>query len=216
MWPFLDMKSSLLNGVLMWLAVTASICAGSQLDEDSGKSPSRGPTNAVVLIIRHAEKPDDGSGLSATGEARAKAYATYFQNYELEAKKLKLDHLFAAADSRESRRPRLTLEPLGKALNLRIDCRFKNKQFPGLTREIQNLPPGGNILICWHHGEIPQLLRGLGADPEKLLPHARWPDDEYDWVIELRYDGSGQLMASKRVSEHLSQTRAGQNVRTAQ
>ncbi|MDE2031874.1 MAG: flagellar basal body-associated protein FliL, partial [Pseudomonas sp.] len=38
----------------------------------------RGLNNVTVLIVRHAEKPDEGPLLSPKGEQRAAAYASYF------------------------------------------------------------------------------------------------------------------------------------------
>lgn len=197
------------------LAISTPVFAGSPDAGNSGGELGPGPTNAVVLIIRHAEKPGSGSGLSAAGEARAKAYVNYFQSFKVDSKQVKVDQLFSAADSRESRRSRLTLEPLGRALGLKLDCRFKNKQFPALAREIQSQPPGKSILICWHHGEIPQLLRTLGADPQKLLPRARWPDDVYGWVIQLRYGANGQLLAGQCIPENLLPEDAGKSATVA-
>jgi hypothetical protein len=72
-----------------------------------------------------------------------------------------------------------------------------------LAQELQSHPPGTNILICWHHGQIPQLLRALGAEPKKLLPNAKWPDDEFGWLIQLHYDENGRLFESKRINENL-------------
>lgn len=66
--------------------------------------------NAVILVIRHAEKPDKGKHLSQAGKARANAYVDYFKNYKVNDKALKLESLFAAADTKGSHRPRLTLE----------------------------------------------------------------------------------------------------------
>jgi hypothetical protein len=86
-------------------------------------------------------------------------------------------------------------------LGLRIDTRFEDVQFTKLANEILTKPHGQNIFICWHHGEIPQLLQALGADAGQLLPNGKWPDDVYDWVIELRYDTDGQLVEAKRVNE---------------
>jgi broad specificity phosphatase PhoE len=164
-----------------------------------------GLKNTVILIIRHAEKPDTGNGLSPVGKQRAKAYINYFKNFEVDSQPLKLDCLFAAADSRESHRPRLTLKPLGQALGLRINDRFKDKQSQELAREIQSQPPGQHILICWHHGEISQLVRALGADPGILLPDAQWPDAAFGWVLQLRYDAEGRLISkeTKRILENL-------------
>lgn len=162
------------------------------------------PPNAVSLVIRHAEKPDAGHELSATGEARAQAYVNYFKDYHVEGQPLKIDYLFATKDSGSSHRPRLTLEPLAKALGLKIDSRFNDNQFLQLAREIQNHLPGTNILICWHHGQIPQLLRALGTNPKQLLPNGKWPEEEFGWLIQLRYDGNGHLVESKRINENLT------------
>jgi len=159
--------------------------------------------NTVILVIRHAEKPDDGDGLSAEGEARARVYVNYFKNFTINGQPLKLDYLFAAADSTGSRRPRLTIEPTSKALGLTIDSRFKNKDFQELVNEIRSKPHGRAILIAWHHGQIPALLDALGADSNQVLPNTTWPADVFDWLIQLRYDQEGRLMEVKRIDENL-------------
>ena len=155
------------------------------------------------MVIRHAEKPDAGSGLSAAGEARAAAYVNYFKNFKVEGQPLKLDCLFAAADSKASHRPRLTIEPTSKALGLDINSRFKAGDFQGLADEIRSQPHGQAILIAWHHGKIPSLLRALGADPDQVIPKGKWPDDVFGWLIQLRYDSDGHLMEAKRINEKL-------------
>jgi len=68
-----------------------------------------------------------------------------------------------------------------------------------LVDEINKLPPNSNILISWHHGKIRRILNALGADAKALLPDGRWPDDEFGWVIQLRYDENGRLFESKRI-----------------
>ena len=37
--------------------------------------------NSVIVLIRHAEKPDAGDALSPAGEARANAYVDYFKHF---------------------------------------------------------------------------------------------------------------------------------------
>src|SRR5262249_9139148 len=106
-----------------------------------------------------------------------------------------------AADTKESRRARLTLEPTSKKLGLTIHSPFQDAQFQKLADEIRATPHGKNILICWHHGEIPQLLQALGADPGQVIPKAKWPDDVYNWVIQLRFDSTGALLDTKRITE---------------
>ena len=167
-------------------------------------------SNAIVLIIRHAEKPETGSGLSAEGEARARACVNYFSDLQFNGQPLKPDYLFAAADSKASHRSRLTLEPTAKALGLTIDSRFQNKKFQEVAKEIQSKPHGKVILIAWHHSEIPGLLRALGANPAEFLPAAKWPDAEFGWLIQLRYDADGKLAETQLLHENLSLAQTSQ------
>src|SRR5262249_10248245 len=164
-----------------------------------------GPKNSVVLIIRHAEDPANGHGLSLRGEERAKAYINYFQNFTVDSKRLEPEAVLVAADSKQSHRPRLTVEPFAKAAKLPIDNRFANKQPADLAAELRANYQGKVILICWHHGQIPALLRALGAAPETLLPNGKWPRDVFDWVIMVSFDESGRVIpgGTKRINEHL-------------
>ena len=208
------MKFTLLLCGLLALADPALAKSHHNLDANASDSPSLplpAPTvspalkNAVILIIRHAEKPASGYGLSAAGEMRAKAYANYFRNFTntFDAQPLKFSYLFATADSKESHRPRLTILPTSQALGIAVDSRFKDKEFQALANEIRFKPHGQAILIVWHHGEIPALVRALGADPESAIPKAKWPEDVFSWVIELRYDATGRLAETKRINEKL-------------
>jgi broad specificity phosphatase PhoE len=188
------MRFKLVFCALIALGIPAAIFAESVQSENSS-----GLKNAVILIIRHAEKAGDGHGLSSLGVARAKAYASYFKNFTIDGRAAKLDEIFASKDSRTSHRPLLTIEPTAEELGLKINDRFKNNRFNELVNEIKSQPHGENILVVWHHGNIPGLLRSLGADPKTLLPNGRWPGHAYDWLIELRYDENGRLLESKRI-----------------
>jgi hypothetical protein len=97
--------------------------------------------------------------------------------------------------------------PFAKAANLPIDNRFANKQPADLAAELRANYHGKVILVCWHHGQMPTLLRALGAAPETFLPKGKWPRDVYDWVIMLSFDQEGRLIqeASRRINEHLLQ-----------
>jgi broad specificity phosphatase PhoE len=166
-----------------------------------------GPKNSMVLIIRHAENPADGHGLSPRGEERAKAYINYFQNFAVDGKQREPEAVVVAADSKQSHRPRLTVEPFAKAAKLLIDDRFANKQPADLAAELRANYQGKVILVCWHHGQIPALLSALGATPESLLPNGKWPRDVYDWAIMASFDENGHVIpeGTKRINEHLLQ-----------
>ncbi len=164
-----------------------------------------GPKDGIVLIIRHAENPDNGRGLSPRGKERAKAYKNYFVNFTVDSKRLEPDVIFAANDSKHSHRPRLTVEPFAKAAKLQIDTRFTSNQSVELADELRRNQQGKRILICWRHSQIPALLRALGATPETLLPRGKWPRSVYDWVILLSYDQNGRLIpaSTRRIDERL-------------
>ena len=172
-----------------------------------GAEAQEGPKSSVVLIIRHAEDPPDGHGLSSRGEERAKAYIKYFENFTVDSKRLEPNAVVVAADSKQSHRPRLTVERFAKAANLPIDNRFANKQPADLAAELRTNYQGKIILICWHHGQIPALLRALGAAPETLLPNGKWPKNVYDWCIMIGFDENGRVIpgGTRRISEHLLQ-----------
>ena len=183
--------------LLLWL-ISAIISAPCQ-------KPSPPLANAVILIIRHGEKPEEGTGLTTLGQHRADAYVSYFEHYKVGGKPFKVDRIIATKDTKKSYRERLTVEPLAKTLHEDIDLRFKNADVEDLAKDLKSHFYGHQFLICWHHGEIPDLLQAFGADPAKFLPGGVWPKDTFDWVIELHFDASGNLMpaGSKLIHEDL-------------
>jgi hypothetical protein len=192
------MKFKMLFYGLLALAIPVATIAKST---HRGKSNTL--KNTVILVIRHAEKPDSGNGLSAEGKARAKAYVNYFKSFTIDGQPLKLDCMFAAANSKGSHRSYLTIKPAAKALGINIDSRFKSADFQTLADEIHTKTHGKAILISWHHDEIPALLGALGAAPDTVLPQGKWPSNVFDWLIQLRYDPNGQLAGAKRIKENL-------------
>ncbi len=186
-----------------WLALALTTCpAQTPATHAPGARNPNALRNAVILIVRHAEKPESGMDLTPAGVQRAAAYTNYFRKFAIDSKPLHLDCLFAAADSKNSHRSRLTLEPLSQSLGLPLDLRYADKQAGELAGELQARPHGQGILIAWHHGQIPALIAGLGGDPAKLLPGGQWPDDVFSWVIQLRYDAEGRLIPGETKCIH--------------
>ena len=125
----------------------------------------------------------------------------YFTNYQINGETIKLTALFAATNTSSSHREYLTLLPLSQAVGLPIDTDYKDKDYAKLADALQSADHGRFILVCWHQGKIPDLVRALGADPRDVLPDGNWPDDQYGWVIQLRYDKQGRLKSAKRIVE---------------
>jgi hypothetical protein len=160
--------------------------------------------NNTVLIVRHAEKPADGTGLTPMGEARARLYAKYFQPFQEDGLSIYVDCLYAGADSKNSVRPRLTLEPLSKASGLPLHLNVGTKDPEALVLELKTEAHGQHPLIAWRHGEIPALLTAFGTAPEKILPNGKWPDDVFDWVIVIRTGPDGRPVSAKLIHESLA------------
>ena len=161
-------------------------------------------TNATVMIIRHAEKPEAGSDLSPAGLARARAYVGYFQSLTLDSHPVKIDHLFATKESKNSNRPQETLLPLSSALHLKLHTSFGLTDEQQLADKILSSYDNETVLICWHHGAIPDLLKDLGAHPKTILPEGKWPDDVFGWLVVLHYDEGGKI-SGKVYSEGITQ-----------
>ena len=180
-----------LRAVLLF-CLTSTLCQAARGD---------GLSNTTVMIIRHAEKPVEGMGLTPAGEARAKAYVQYFQPFKFQAESLKPDAIYAAADSKNSRRPRLTVEPLAQALGLPLNINYKDKDYQSLVNDLRVHNQAKNILVCWHHGALPEVLQAFGANPTNILPGGVWPGEQYGWVLVLRFDAEGKLRDAQRVVE---------------
>jgi hypothetical protein len=165
------------------------------------QAPRASLANATVLIVRHAEKPASGSGLTPEGLTRANKYAQYFHPFRADGTTIALNALYAGADTAESVRPRLTLEPLSHATGISLNLQFPTNNPEALAHALLTEPHGDHVLIAWRHKKIPALIKALGGDPALLFPDGVWPDAVYDWVIFLHYDAAGHLDIQKRIQE---------------
>jgi len=148
----------------------------------SARADSATTRPSVILIIRHAEKPesDDDPNLTSKGYERAKALAEVIPKHFCTP-----DFIWATARSKHSNRPFETVTPLAKALHLTILNQYADADFAKLAHDLLTDPTygGKTILVCWHHGEIPKLAAALGA---KDAPSA-WNPKVFDRVWVLRF-----------------------------
>ncbi len=152
--------------------------------------------SGTILVMRHAEKPDDplDPDLSEAGRARAEELARYLQATFGTPK-----FLFASAPSKHSLRPFETLTPLAKACNLTMDTSFADQDYGALAHVLRKTPgyDGALIVVCWHHGNIPSLAHALKADADD------YPDPWNPSVFNLilRFDFVRDVPTVKRVIE---------------
>jgi broad specificity phosphatase PhoE len=137
-----------------------------------------------ILLMRHAEKLDDPRDphLSDAGQARAEKLAGYVP------KDLGLpDFLCASAPSKHSVRPIETMTPLSKKIGVSIDSTVADQDCPVLAQELLKDPKyeGKLVLICWHHGHLPELAFALGASGANV-PNP-WDPDVFNLILKLDY-----------------------------
>ena|ERR1700761_2703461 len=150
----------------------------------------------TILLMRHAEKPADVGDihLSKAGYARADKLASYIpQTFG------KPDFLFAAADSKNSVRPRETLEPLSQAIQVTIDASHPDDDYAALASKLLTKPhfEGKLTAVCWHHEKIPHFAKALGATAGEY-PHP-WDPAVFNLILQLGFNG-GQLTV-KQITE---------------
>jgi hypothetical protein len=187
-----------------WCGVFMSLAIPSAAAFAKHDVASAGMAGVTILIIRHAEKPASGSDLSPAGSARAAGYARYFNPFSAgPGAPFVPDMLIASTDTTKSDRPELTLKPLSAAIGLPIDTHFANHDVKDLAETLRSTAHTKHILIAWHHGHIPRLIRALGGDPANVLPKGEWPETAYDWVVELSFDSDGELIDERQIKENL-------------
>jgi broad specificity phosphatase PhoE len=143
-------------------------------------------TPKQILLMRHAEKPDDPRDphLSDAGVARAEKLVDYVPN-ELGVP----DFLCASAPSKHSVRPIETVTPLSHKIGASIDSTIADQDFSVLAQEVltDSKYDGKLVLICWHHGNLPEFAFALGASGAGV-PNP-WDPDVFNLILKLDYSG---------------------------
>src|SRR5215213_9356656 len=104
-----------------------------------------------VIIIRHAEKPENGDNLSCKGLNRA------LELPDLLKKKIgKPDYIFVPAmntgKNTSMARMYQTIVPFAVKYNLNINTKYVVNDAKGLARDI--LKRSGTVLLVWEHNHI--------------------------------------------------------------
>jgi len=155
-----------------------------------------------IMLIRHAEKPDDKSdirgvtqkgarsneSLDVRGWQRAGALTAllapsdgHFQHPALARPQI----LFASKflKSKGSKRATQTITPLANKLAVKINDDFQRSDFKAMLEEVFLCK--GVVLICWQREYLPQIARHILGENAKA-PRG-WPEDRFDmvWVFDL-------------------------------
>ncbi|MDE2489842.1 MAG: histidine phosphatase family protein [Elusimicrobia bacterium] len=157
---------------------------------------------AQIVIIRHAEKPAQGSDLSPRGYQRAQALVGLFKTDPDLTRYGAPAAIYAQKPTQDGTqiRPLETVQPLAESLGLTVNTDFRKPDAEGLARTILSDPSlrGKMVLISWEHHMIPAIARALGLTD---APDA-WPDAAFDrlWIID--FDG-GRPVAFRNLPQRL-------------
>jgi hypothetical protein len=144
---------------------------------------------AQIIILRHAEKPDDPDALhlSKEGRQRAQALVKFFTETRKLTKFGEPAALFACHATRggHGQRPQETLTPLAKYLHKDIQTPYLSKDYKKLAKHILHNAKyeGKTVVICWVHEYLPELAAALGVDP----PPPKWKDSVFDRTYLITY-----------------------------
>jgi hypothetical protein len=134
-----------------------------------------------VVIIRHAEKPVSiHPHLAIRGHMRSIGLSKFLP------KVVKPDFIFASTSTKHSERPYQTIRPTADKVGIDVSTAYADKQTKALVKELRKKKfKGKTILICWHHGQMPKLIREFGH----TAPYDEWPEDLFDRVISIDAKG---------------------------
>lgn len=142
---------SIITATFGWLLIVSSLTCVAQPKQTPILNEIPNSENKIVVLVRHAEKRNDGSrnpALSQTGQQRAKALIKAVQQ-------LSLSQLIAS----NYQRTQLTLDPIASQRALPVI--IADTQF-GLDAHIASIvtlvnQTSGNSLIAGHSNTVPLL-----------------------------------------------------------
>jgi len=132
----------------------------------------------LIMIIRHGEKiDDDHSGLSDIGQARANCLVESFGTNGTFTTPQKI--YAQSLIDKTSTRPRDTVTPLAKSLDLQINLNYEDKDTEELVQDINNSPEEV-FLVSWSKDKIKDIAQDFGIKDVES-----WDSDVFNevWII---------------------------------
>ena|ERR1700754_1236030 len=137
-----------------------------------------------IVLIRHGEKPKDGSGLNCRGINRAKALPAVLNA------KIGLPGLIYVPESDATRHTRMsqTITPFAEKYHLPMNSDYKVNDIKGAAKNI--LKQKGTVLVVWEHNGLEDLAEQLGVKEKQ-----HWNDNDFDtiWIITFSKKGKARL-----------------------
>lgn len=173
------MKTKLIFPLLLW-SLFAALPAFSQSDSTSAANET------TIILVRHAEKVDDGTSdpvLSEAGEKRAVHLSDWLnENYEI-----------SAVYSTKYQRTKLTAQASADAKKLEV-VEYDFKDPVGLLKNLVEEHQGKSILIVGHSNTTPMFANILLGKRE----FEQLDEDVYDRIFIIKTSDFGTGTAEIR------------------
>ncbi|MFD3548087.1 hypothetical protein ACFWUW_21230 [Streptomyces sp. NPDC058655] len=174
----------------------AAACSVEEQPRAPAPGPTAGPPDALIMIVRHAEKlyagdtGEDDEGvehpgfLAGRGMRRADELPRLFAPSRGASLPRPAAVFAAGGKAGAPERSRQTVTPLAAALRTPVRAEFALGAEPDLARAVLAAPMP--VLVCWEQTGVPRLVRALGVHQVLGVP-ADWPD-RYDlvWMFTRR------------------------------
>lgn len=163
-------------------------------DKEGGPDLSvRGSSRAAALpSLFAATQPTLGCPLSPAKGGFSAAYTSVAIAGEA-PRFQKPDFIFATQASKHSNRPVETITPTAAALALDVDDKHADADYAKVASDVLTNAKyvGKVVLICWHHGNIPNLAKALGiASPPP------WPGPMFDQIWQVTWPNGAATLAT--------------------
>jgi hypothetical protein len=164
--------------------------------------PAQSPVSrpAHIILIRHAEKPDDSDNphLSKDGVKRAQALVSFITRDPQMTSLGRPVAVFATQTTKDDngQRTQETVAPLAAALRLSVQTPYHGKDYAELAKLILSTAAyaGKTVVVCWNHEAIPELAAALGVTP---MP-AKWHGSVFDSVFVISYKNRRAVLTTSR------------------
>ena len=140
-----------------------------------------------IVLIRHGEKPKEGSGLSCKGINRANLLPGVL-NAKIGLPGIIYVPSVAGSDATKHNRMNQTIIPFVDKYHLQLNADYKVGDVNAVTKNI--LRQKGTVLVVWEHNGLEDIAERLGVK-EKL----KWDDSDFDsiWLITFSKKGKARL-----------------------
>lgn len=111
----------------------------------------------------------------------------------------KPDRIFATEPTKSSFRPFLTVTPLWESVKeSTIDVSVADDEAIVLGMHLRDGDlahslDGQTVVVCWHHGKIPELLKGLCVKRHQIPDP--WPENDFSTVLVVTFDGPDAVVS---------------------